>query len=313
MTAVKAKLVLSTLLIILLITISFLSFPDNKRLTMFFCDVGQGDSIYIRFPNGQDMLIDGGPGYKVLECLGHAMPFYDRHINVIVLTHPQQDHLFGLIPVVERYSIDYLVSSPAGNTSQTYMRFKDLVVSKQIEVKNLYTNSSIQFDEASFDIIWPEREWVYNRLKCSDSACNKLALSNNVLGVSSTSSDLNNYSIVGIIKYKTFEAVLTGDGDIKIQDDIERLGFEKAKYSDIEILKVPHHGSKTAMTDWFLTTFKPELAIITAGKDNRYGHPDKSIVDKLSGIGAQVMQTDIEGTIKVETDGEIWDAVSLYK
>lgn len=307
----KAKLVLSTLLVLLLIGISFSAFPDNNTLVIYFCDVGQGDATYIRFPDGQDMLIDGGPGYKILDCLGKAMPFYDRHINVVVLTHPQQDHMFGLIPVIERYSVDYLVSSPAGNTSQTYQKFKDLVDAKNITVKNLYAGSSIQFDKVSFTIFWPDRRWAYSHLSCDGALCSDLAMETNVLGVESTSSDLNDYSVMGLLYYKTFEAVFTGDGDSRIQDDIERIGLIDLPLEDVEVLKVPHHGSKTAMTDWFFNTFKGKLAVIMVGKDNRYGHPNQEVVNKFKDAGSEVMQTDIEGIIKVETDGNTWYAKPL--
>src|SRR3972149_6329793 len=97
----------------ILLTSYFFSLPDGK-LHIIFCDVGQGDAAYIRTPNNQDMLIDGGPDDKVLSCLGRHMPFYDRTIDVVVLTHPQKDHLQGLISVVERYTVKYFVMGVEG-------------------------------------------------------------------------------------------------------------------------------------------------------------------------------------------------------
>lgn len=302
----KAKLVLSSLLLLLLITILFSLIPDNNKLVMYFCDVGQGDSTYIRFPNGDDMLVDGGPGNKVLDCLGKAMPFYDRHINVVILTHPQKDHLGGLIPVIERYSVDYYVSSPVGNTSDSYMELKKLIEDKGITVKNLYAGSQIQFEEVVFKLFWPEKNWAITHLSCEDRGdCSYLASNTNVLGVSTTSGDLNDFSVMGILEYGSFQAVLTGDGDSRIQDNILNMHLIQDDINDIEVLKVPHHGSKTGMTKEFLNRIKPIMAVIMVGK-NSYGHPNQKTLDRLMEVGAELRRTDIDGTIKVESDGNNW-------
>ncbi|MBI2029584.1 hypothetical protein HYT02_04165 [Candidatus Gottesmanbacteria bacterium] len=285
----KGKLVLGSLFILLLVSVIFWFNPNDQKLVMYFCDVGQGDSIYIRFPNGDDMLVDGGPGNKVLDCLAESMPFYDRHINVVVLTHPQKDHLGGLVPVIQRYSLDYYVSTPVGNNTDSYKQLKKLIEDKGITVKNLYAGSQIQFDTVLFKLFWPEKNWM----------------ATNVLGASTTTSDLNDFSVMGILEYGNFQAVLTGDGDIRIQDNILNNHLIDNDIQDIEVLKVPHHGSKTAMTDQFLNKIKPKLAVIMVGK-NSYGHPSPEIIERLVKIGTQVKRTDIEGTIKIQSDGVNW-------
>ncbi len=296
--------------------------PDGK-LHLTFCDVGQGDAIYIRFASGQDMLIDGGPDNKVLACLSQAMPFYDRTIDVVLLTHPQSDHLNGLIPVIERYSLKYFVAPPVGNTTLSYRRLIDVVASRSIAVKNLYSGSEMRFGQAKVKVVWPDGQWVAEKTKnqkcsiknhlpnslCIADAAGEQAVQEArgaVLGAE-TSEDLNHFSIITHLAYGDFDALFSGDSDIAVQKNILERGLALASSNNpIEVLKVPHHGSKTGLFAQFLDSLGAKLAVISVGANNRYGHPAAEILDLFKDRHIDLLRTDIDGTIEVTSDGKSW-------
>lgn len=274
------------------------SLPDGK-LHIFFCSVGQGDAAYIRTPSNQDMLIDGGPDDKVLACLGRHMPFYDRTLDMILLTHPQKDHMQGLISVVQRYSVKYFVIGVEGNETVGYKSLVEHIKKKNIPVKNLFTGDKFWFGKVEFDVLWPEREWVASHVSPSISNLSHLSNSN-ILGLS-TSTQLNDFSYYLGLKYGSFSALFPGDGDIHIQPDILGLGI----LSSINILKVPHHGSKTGMLPEFLDKIKPALAVISVGK-NSYGHPTQEALKLLKDREIIIKRTDLSGDIEIISDGKEW-------
>jgi competence protein ComEC len=280
---------------------SLFTLPDGK-LHIVFCNVGQGDAAYIRAPNNQDMLIDGGPDDKVLTCLGRHMPFYDRTIDVVILSHPQKDHLQGLISVLQRYSVKYFVIGIEGNETEGYKKLANLIREKNIPVKNLYTGDQFSLGKVRFSILWPERKWVSAHVASplSDlSYLGPLGGSGNpaVLGLSTTS-ELNDFSYILNLNYGSLDVLFPGDGDTHIQPEV----LEVADLPDIDILKVPHHGSKTGMLPEFLDKIKPELAIISVGK-NSYGHPTKEAIELLSNRAVKIKRTDREGEIEIVSDG----------
>lgn len=294
----KKHFITGSLIGLILLVSSIVSFPDS-RLHIIFCDVGQGDAAYIRAPNGMDMLIDGGPNEKVLSCLGKHMPFYDRTIDVIVLTHPQNDHLAGLISVVERYTVKYFVIGVEGNSSEGYKKLIALLKEKKIPVKNLYSGDEFALGEVKFQVLWPEKKWVteHTQNRNPQLADNAQSSNENILGLS-TQTDLNFFSYNLYLKYRNFDALFTGDADSKIQLEIEKT----VVLPDIEVLKVPHHGSKTGMLSQFLDHLKPEIAVISVGK-NSYGHPAEQTINQLQSRNIVVRRTDREGDIEIVSEG----------
>lgn len=245
------------------------SLPDGK-LHIVFCDVGQGDAAYVRFPDGRDMLVDGGPNNKVLGCLGKHMPFWDRSLDIVVLSHPQKDHMQGLLSVFERYHVEYFVRSDVSNATEGYTKLAALVQTKNIKQTFVTTGELVTIGSGQLAVVAPDT---------------------NVLGASTQ--DINEASVVFILRFGSFDALFTGDATMKIALD------------DIEVLKVPHHGSKTGMTKDFLNALKPELAVISVGQ-NSYGHPTKEILDMLAEVGSRVLRTDQEGDIEIISDGTTW-------
>lgn len=279
----------------LILLFSFVwSLPDGK-LHIVFCNVGQGDSTYVRFPDGRDMLVDGGPNDKILACLGRHMPFWDRTINLVILTHPQKDHLQGLITVLGRYKADYFLRSDIGNTGEGYGQLLGILKDKNIPVKFVSAGEKTVVGTSTLSFIWPSQQYLA-RLPYSDSP--------GVLGVSA--GEMNDYSVVFLLRYGTFDAFFPGDADSHVEGE-----FSDDKLADdtVELLKVPHHGAKTAMTEKFVQWLHPQLSIISVGK-NSYGHPNQETLNLLALIGSRVMRTDKDGDIEIVSDGKKWDVRS---
>ncbi len=260
----------------------FWSLPDGK-LHIVFCDVGQGDAAYIRFPDGRDMLVDGGPDDKVLGCLGRHMPFWDRHINIVALTHPQKDHMQGLITVLGRYGTDYFVRSDIANSTDGYATLMDVVGRRGIKQKFVTAGEAIAVGSTTLSVLWPSGDQIAN-----------------VLGA--TTSNLNDGSVVFLLRYGSFDALFPGDADIRVES-----GWKNMQLADdtLEVLKFPHHGSKTGMTENFLQTLRPKLSVISVGRNN-YGHPSEAALATLAKLGIQVKRTDKEGDIEMMSDGRSW-------
>jgi len=229
-------------------------FPDGK-LRLIFCDVGQGDGAVISLGYFQAMIDTGESGEKILDCLSDHMPYWDKRLEVVFLSHPDSDHA-GALPEIERsYEVGRVIRS-AGLGD--IVRIRDL----QFEVLSRGSLGS----------------------QTGDDGCETT----------------NECSMVIRVVYKKFSGLFTGDMGEK--EELALLGRGVIKESDV--LKVAHHGSKFSSTIEFLETLRPELAVISVGAKNRYGHPTSDTLSRLDAVGAKVMRTDERGTIEVVTDGE---------
>ncbi len=283
----------------LMVLFSFIATLPDGKLHIVYCDVGQGDAAYIRFADGRDMVVDGGPNDKVLACLGRHMPFWDRHINVVVMTHPQKDHIQGLISVFDRYDVDYFVRSDIDNNTEGYQKIQALVKNKNIPVKFVTRGERIDVGTTSLSLLWPSREQIAKgKSQRGPLALQEDLLQKNVLGTS-VIGDLNDYSLVFLLRYGSFDTLFTGDADSRVEEN-----YHTTRLADdtLEVLKVPHHGSRTGMTEEFVQWLQPKLSIISVGK-NSYGHPSPDALNKLALIGSRVLRTDQEGDIEIVSDG----------
>lgn len=285
---IKPKSVWGGLLLLAsLIWLAVLSFPDN-RLHLIFCDVGQGDATLITQGFNQ-VLIDGGPNEKVLECLSKNLPFFDQTIEVIALTHPEADHLTGLISVLEKYEVDTFITGPEGNKSAGYQALRERLPSR---VKNIYTGETVRIGEITLQTLWPEKQWVASKLTgCEFSNCELALVEGNVLGMSATGG-LNDFSLVFLLRYRDLDVLLMGDADSRVQDEIMAINT----LFPIDILKFPHHGSKTGITEEFLAKISPREAVISVGK-NSFGHPTKEALNLLEKYYVKIRRTDQEGEV----------------
>ena len=298
----KKHFIFGSLIGLVLLFSYFFTLPDGK-LHLVFCNVGQGDAAYIRTANNLDMLIDGGPDDKILSCLGRHMPFYDRTLDVVVLSHPQADHLTGLISVLQRYRVKNFVIGVIGNNdAKVYKQLIDEVNKKNIPVKHLYTGDNFSLGALKVSVLWPEKKWVAENLSFSLSSLSDLgSLSDSrVLGLA-TDRDLNDFSSYLHLTYGTFDALFTGDGDSRIQPEI----LARAALAKVDVLKFPHHGSKYGALPEFLDQVKPALAVISVGK-NPWGHPTSEALKLLSDKDIKIKRTDKEGDIEIISDGKTW-------
>lgn len=314
---------------LLLVLSFFATIPDGK-LHITFCNVGQGDGIYIRFPNGRDMVIDSGPGNKIITCLSRHMPFWDRTIDMALLTHPQKDHLGGLLSVLERYQVQFFVRSDVDNPTDEFEKLKSMVKHKHITEKFVTRDERITVGSTTLSILWPSKEQIalmkpMNNVtiqQCSNSLQTPCPT---VLGTTSDA-NVNDGSLVFSLSYGMFDSLFSGDADSHVQPRmvsspgrsfLDFLGSDRT----LEIFKVPHHGSKTGLTSNFLDLIAPNdkvktecsnnkvpcpLAVISVG-NNSYGHPAPEIIQKLESAGFETLRTDKEGDIEVISDGIEWE------
>lgn len=271
--------------------------PDNK-LHLIACDVGQGDAILAVYKTNQ-ILIDGGPDKKILDCLGKYMPFWDKKIEVVILTHPQQDHYGGLIEIFRSYEVETFVANAVDSGTSGYSVLKNLVEGSGARVVNPDGETAIRLGLLYLDILHPSGQYILSEVEGSD---------NGVLGAFTTKWDLNEFSIVAVLSLGEFDALLTGDIGPDISDQIAK-ELVVSSSRTIEYIKVPHHGSKNGLTRKLLEASMPEVAIISAGKNNRYGHPHEEILKMLNDKGIKIFRTDERGDVEVITDGESWQIV----
>lgn len=261
-------------------------FPDNN-LHLVFCNVGQGDAILVSKGFNQ-VLIDGGPDERVLECLSDNLPFWDRTIEMVVLTHPQADHLTGLISVLERYNVGHFVVNNIVNDTERFWRFREALIEEGTEIYNPKVGDKIKIANMSFTVLWPQ-EKLGNPLVWKREAREK------VLGASAYSGDFNETSVVLYLQFGNFCALLTGDIGQDTEAQLDRVG-------PCQVLKVAHHGSKYSTSAEFLKKTQPDLAVISVGK-NRFGHPTREVLDRLTSAGAKILRTDQKGEIEIVSDG----------
>lgn len=265
-----------------------------------FCDVGQGDAAYIRFPDGRDMVVDGGPNDAIQACLGRHMPFWDKHIDIVALTHPQKDHMQGLIGVFERFSVDYFLRSDIVNATDGFGSLMSIVQKKHIPMRFMTQGDELQIDATSLSFVWPTKAQIA-KMHSDGTGLVSGETKSNVLG-SAVDSELNDGSLVFVLHYGDFDALFTGDADSHVEP--EYMNSNRSR-NVIEVLKVPHHGSKTGMTSDFIRWIKPTVAVVSVGK-NSYGHPYKEAVNMLQSINSRIYRTDEHGDVEVVSDGSQW-------
>lgn len=280
----KYFLIISSLLFLLGCILVYQNITYNdKKLHVVICDVGQGDAIFIRTPKGSDILIDGGPDNSVLSCLSKHMPFWDRIIEIMILTHPHADHSTGLIDVAKRYRVLSFGSEKIDNPSASYKELIKQLEKNQTKQRFLYREDQFKVkDGVVLRILWPTQEWA------SLNAVNRSSL------------DVNSLSVMKLLTYKNYKALFTGDVQA------EALGQIGLMAGEIDLLKIPHHGSKTGLNQDILNILSPKIAVISVGKNNKYGHPNPFTLDLLKNSNIKTLRTDQAGDIEIISDGKAW-------
>ncbi len=245
-------------------------------LTIAFLDVGQGDAIFIESPTGNQVLVDGGPGQSVFSPLSSVMPFYDRSIDVVIATHPDADHIGGLPEILRRYDVDFFLDPGVSSDTGVYQAL--LTSLRESDSKYVIARRGMRLalgGGAALEILFPDRAME--------------------------GADTNDASIVAKLVYGGTSFLLTGDSPQKIERYLVSIN---GKNLDVDVLKAGHHGSKTSTSGAFLGIASPDYAIISSGKNNRYGHPHKEVIELLKQFDVKILRTDEAGTVVLKSDGE---------
>ena len=271
----KLLVIVLFLLSLALVVLIFAQVNKKKYLEVSFLDVGQGDAIFIETPSGFQVLIDGGPDRSLLSELALVMPFWDRSINIIIATHPDKDHIAGLIDVLSRYKVNVVVDN--GRISETAVYASFAILESEEEALELVAERGQTF-ELDEDVVLEILSPVTGRGYKDDNAT----------------------SVIVKLSYADTCFILTGDAG----KDIERELIALYKGSlDCQVLKLGHHGSRTSSAVEFLQTVSPEVVVISAGEDNRYGHPHTEVLQTLTQLGIPSLVTFESGTIRFISDG----------
>lgn len=275
---VQVLLFITPLLVGLGIILTFQSINLSKS-NLIFCDVGQGDGILITSGSKQ-AVVDGGPGEKILECLSSNMPFWDRDLELVIMTHPQRDHMEGLLAVLERYRVKTIVVTGVGNNTGLYKAWEEAVGKEKAQMHIAQAGERFAISRGlSLDVLWPSfakvTQWQ-----------------------AEPPSDLNETSIVMRLEWGRPS---TSSGSARcayLTGDLPKELLEPLIDRSCEILKVSHHGSKTGTSKAVLDLAQPKVAIIQVGK-NSFGHPHKEVVDLLISKGIKILRNDTDGTIRI--------------
>jgi len=255
-------------------------FSRVKPLEVDFLDVGQGDSIFIETSQKHQILIDGGPSSVILEKLGDKMPFWDRTIDLVVLTHPEKDHLAGLLEVLKKYRVENILWTGIVRETAEYKEWRKLMEDEKARVFVAQAGQKIFYDENNFIEILSPFESLEGRLF----------------------KESNDTSVVCRLVFGKNSFLFTGDISAKTEKEL----VEKQNLSlDSDVLKISHHGSKYSSAEEFLQAVSPQFAVIQAGKNNSYGHPAQETLARLK--NQQVFVTAENGDIICCTDSKTID------
>jgi competence protein ComEC len=284
--------------------VSLSLFPD-KNLHFITCDVGQGDGLVISLGYHQ-IVIDGGPDNRILDCLKSNLPLVDTQIELLIITHLHEDHMAGIPAVLQAYKVDRIWLPPqfhASLSSQPLVEAirQELVTGAKLEQPEV--GWTVELGPQTFgQVIAPdlgEKRPLYD----SPEAILSALLMSQALEKEESGSSINNGSVALYLKHNNISFLLVGD----MEKESELALLNKNLTTDINILKVGHHGSKTSSSLAFLQEFKPEIGVISSGKKNRYGHPDLSVIERLKSLGVVILRTDQQGTLRLTSDGnQVW-------
>ncbi len=267
-----------TIGILVIITTILLAFrewslqPDGHT-HFYFLDVGQGDSALIVTPSGKHIVMDGGPDWKALEGLGKYLPFFSRRIDLLTLSHPHLDHYASFPESLKRYDVKTLVISNVESHSPWIKRIRDTANARGTAIKEMHAGETIDLgDHLNMNLLWPPEKLD-----------------------KSFTTDLNNTSLVFKLSDGIHRALLTGDAEEPVEATL------LAAHVDLkaDLLKAGHHGSKTSSSTGFLLAVHPNLAVVSVGVGNSFGHPNPGVMKRYETLGIPTRRTDQEGTIEV--------------
>lgn len=284
-------------------------YTQLSELEVNFFDIGQGDSIFIKTPYGQNIIIDGGPDNKVVKKIAKNLSWWDKRIDLMILSHSHDDHVTGLVDVLKRYDVKNILYTGAVHSSPNYLEWLEVINKKQIPLKIIKEPQTINLGEdLFFEIIYPFESLAGLEVE-----------------------NINNSSIVMKLIYSDISFLFSGDSEIEIEEkillsDLKDFDFLKSKkdFKDKElkwgindvlsadVFKAGHHGSDTSNSQDFLEAIflsdfseqKEKFFVIQVGEENNFGHPSLRILKRVERLGVNVLRNDNDGDIKFISDGE---------
>lgn len=257
------------------------SFPFQKAKSLFeihFLNVGQGDAILVESPDGAQLLVDGGRDGLILSALAPKLGYFDRTIDVVIATHPDSDHIGGLVDVLARYQVSTVIMTENEKDTPAAQDFMKAVEAEGATI--IFARAGAQYmlgASTTIHILFPDRD--------------------------PSGFESNAASIVTKVMYGATDVILTGDSPRSIEEYVVR---QYGPYLQSEILKLGHHGSDTSSSEAFLDAVRPQYAIVSAGRDNSYGHPHKEVVERVEERSIPLLKTE-DGTITFLSDGtSLW-------
>lgn len=278
----KYKYFLIVVVLLLFVFVVFLS-RSRRGVRVIFFDVGQGDACLIILPDGRKILIDGGPDDQVLTALGRDLGFFNRKIDLIILSHSHDDHIFGLIQILKRYQIGKVIHSSAACQTNVCWEFFAVIKDRGITMENLAVNKKITFSKNCFLWLWPPR--------------NPLAKS------------INNRSVAVKLDCGDARILLTGDSETAREGELMEIGDDLKAF----VFKANHHGSKTSNEENFLKMIQPSLIIVSVGVINPFGHPATSTINRFVSLGIRFLRTDKNGNISLYFDEKTYPQITIDK
>jgi competence protein ComEC len=258
-------------IIFVLATIILFSFSrndNNRGPEIIFFDVGQGDAILIQQDNFQ-VLVDGGPDDGIIYELARKMPLYDKNIEIMVLTHPHEDHIRGLLNVLEEYTVEKIFINRVEYENRAY---KYMLDNYENILYDVVGGDTFEYGDIKGEVLYP-----FNEERSQEK-------------------NLNNESIVLLVGIKNYRILLMGDAEIEVEGRL----IEQYDLQNIYILKVGHHCSKTSSSEMFLKITKPQIAICSCGEKNKFGHPHYETIEKFINLDVQYLITYKEGSIVIK-------------
>lgn len=274
------------IIVILLNFVIPISSSKRKYPEINFIDVGQGDSTLIRV-NNKNILIDGGGSMETENFdVGEKTLFpylLDRGIyalDYVMVSHFDADHSQGLEYVMKNMKVKNAVISSLGQESKEYTTFLNLAKRQQTNLIYVRKGDVIKIGDCIIEILYPDNEEIVENRK-------------------------NNNAIVSKITWKEYSILFTGDIEEKAEKKILNMYENKLEKLESTIIKVGHHGSKTSSTEAFIQAVKPKIALIGVGKNNKFGHPNENVLERLKNIGCKIYRTDIQGEITVKLNSTV--------
>jgi len=279
----KYKAYLITIIVALSALIYLFSFQSHNFLELTFFDVGQGDASLIILPNGKKILIDGGPDNKVLFGLGKYLNYFDRDIDLIILSHEHDDHIFGLMQVIKRYKIGKIIHTANACQTGVCRQFFKTIGELQIKNEELTGTQKIIFNSnCVLDLYPPENLLAKN---------------------------INNRSIALRLDCAGAKIFMVGDGEIEREEELLSEGHDLSA----TVFKASHHGSKTSNGENLLKIINPSLVIIPVGTENNFKHPAESTLLRFKNLGIKYFRTDINGNISLKFLGTTYPQITIDK